>query len=71
MENQNHKYLTEKQVSELISIALSTLRNNRFKGMGIPYSKIGKSVRYALSDVIDYCESRKIHTLGDSCDEII
>ena len=56
------KYLTEKQVSELTSRALSTLRNERSKGRGIPYCKIGKSVRYLEQDVLGFMESRKIHT---------
>lgn len=55
-------YLTEVQVSEITGIALSSLRNQRFERRGIPYSKIGRSVRYALNDVIEYMESRKIQT---------
>ena len=38
------KYLNEKQVSEMTGRALSTLRNERFLGKGMPYIKIGKSV---------------------------
>ena len=56
------KYLTEKQVAEITSRALSTMRNDRFLNRGIPYIKIGKSVRYSLQDVINYMESRKIIT---------
>ena len=48
------QYLTEAEVSELTRIALPTLRNQRFRGVGIPYSKIGRSVRYFLQDVIDF-----------------
>ena len=62
MESDN-KYLTEKQVSAMTEIALSTLRNNRFLGRGIPYYKISKSVRYSLEDVINYINSHKIFTL--------
>jgi hypothetical protein len=56
------KYFTEVEVSEITRISLSTLRNDRFKRTGIPYVKIGRSVRYNLSDGIDYMESRKIQT---------
>ena len=60
---ESNKYLTEIQVAEMTGISLSTLRNNRCMGTGIMYSKLGsKSVRYSLSDVIDYVESRKILT---------
>ena len=51
------KYLTEKQVAEITNRALSTIRNDRFLNRGMPYIKIGKSVRYNLQDVINYMES--------------
>lgn len=56
------KYLNENQVSEITERALSTLRNERSKGQGIPYIKVGRSVRYSLKDVIQFMESRKIRT---------
>lgn len=59
---QSERYLTEKEVSEMTRIAPQTLRNNRFRGLGIPYCKIGKSIRYALSDVIQFMERGKIKT---------
>ena len=56
------QYLNEQQVSDITGRALSTLRNERSKGIGIPYSKIGRSVRYNIKDVIEFMESRKIMT---------
>ena len=53
-------WLTEKQVVLLIGLSLSTLQKNRHKRKGIQYIKIGRSVRYALSDVIEYMNSHKI-----------
>lgn len=61
--NDYPKYLTEKQVSEITSRALSTLKNDRFLNRGIPYIKAGRSVRYNLEDVLDYMESRKVATI--------
>ena len=58
----HEKYLTEKQVAEVTGIALSTLRNDRSRKTGIPYSKLGRSVRYKLQDVLDFVEVRKIRT---------
>lgn len=54
------KYINEKEVSEIIGRALPTLRNDRHLGRGIPYSKVGRSVRYLLSDVINFMESRRV-----------
>jgi hypothetical protein len=54
------QYIDEKKVYAITGRALPTLRNDRHNRRGIPYCKVGRSVRYALSDVIDYMESRKI-----------
>ncbi len=53
------QYVTEQEVHKMTGIALSTLRNNRFNGRGIPYCKVGRSIRYDLTDVINYMETRK------------
>lgn len=54
---------TEKEVSKMTGISVSTLQKQRFRGKGIPYSKVGvKSVRYNLQDVVDYMEAQKIET---------
>ncbi|MCK9390678.1 MAG: helix-turn-helix domain-containing protein [Syntrophales bacterium] len=58
-------YITEKEVSVITQRALSTLRNDRFKGRGIAYCKIGRSVRYSRRDVIDFMETRKITTSSE------
>jgi len=57
---ETEKYLTEKQVAEMINCGISTLRNWRHLGKGIPYIKFGRSVRYALSDVVGYMDERKV-----------
>ena len=56
------QYLDEKKVAEITGRALSTLRNERSKGEGISYIKIGRSVRYDLQDVIEFMEAHKIQT---------
>lgn len=54
-------WLTEKQVAELTGISRSTLQKNRFYHKGIPYSKIGSSIRYALAEVQKYMVSRQVN----------
>ena len=54
------RYLTEKEVSRMTGRSLSTLRSDRFKSQGLPYVKIGRSVRYSLADVVRFMEARKI-----------
>ncbi len=56
------QYITEIEVSEITGRALSTLRNERSKGEGITYIKVGRSVRYDLQDVVEFMEAHKIKT---------
>jgi hypothetical protein len=58
------KFLTPRQVNELTGIALQTLANARHRRRGIPYSKIGGSIRYSLSDVLNFMESHRIAPEG-------
>lgn len=54
------QYLNEKQVADITGISLATLRNYRSYNKGMPYIKLGKSVRYSLEDVLNYMDSHKI-----------
>ncbi len=56
------QYLTEKEVSLMTGRGLSTLRNDRSLGRGLPWVKLMRSVRYELSDVVAYMAERKIYT---------
>jgi hypothetical protein len=56
------RYLNEKQVAEITGRSLQTLRNDRFKGQGIPYVKVGRSVRYLYGDVVTFMEAGRIQT---------
>lgn len=62
---EENSYITEKEVSEITKFALPTLRNHRHEGTGIPYFKIGRSVRYSVKDVYRFMESHKIKTIID------
>ena len=56
----NAQWLTERQVHEYTRLSLSTLRSHRFYGKGIPYSKIGRSVRYSMADVVAFMKAKRI-----------
>jgi len=61
MENIRYpRYLNEKEVADMTGFSLSTLRNNRFLSKGIPYIKVGKSVRYDLKEVVAFMERHRI-----------
>ncbi|OQA91181.1 MAG: hypothetical protein BWY26_01115 [Elusimicrobia bacterium ADurb.Bin231] len=57
-----NEYIDERDLSRLIKRALSSIRNDRFKGQGVPFIKVGRSVRYSYSDAIAFMEQRKIKT---------
>ena len=52
--------LTEQEVSVRTGLSLSTLRMHRFKRRGIPYIKIGRSVRYSVCDLETYLSKHRI-----------
>jgi hypothetical protein len=56
------RYICEKEVAAITGRALSTLRNERSRKTGIPYCKLGRSVRYKIQDVFEFMDSRKIET---------
>jgi len=53
-------WFNEKQVAEITGRALQSLRNDRSLRRGIPYTKLSRSVRYRLSDVLTYMNSRRV-----------
>ena len=40
------KLLTEKEVAELLGMSVAWLQRQRWAGVGIPYTKHGRAVRY-------------------------
>ena len=50
--------LTEKQIARELSVSLSKLRQDRMKGIGLPYVKMlnkkSSGVRYNLDDIYEY-----------------
>ena len=54
--------LTEKQIAREFNISLSKLRQDRMKGIGLPYFKLtdkkGSGVRYNLDDILEYLKER-------------
>ena len=55
--NKTNQILTEKEVSELLKISVKTLQSWRHQSKNLPYFKIGRTVKYKLSDIREYLES--------------
>lgn len=60
------RFLTEAEVSKIIGRAIQSLRNDRHMRRGVPYHKNGRSVRYALEDVLEYMRSKRIVPEGET-----
>ena len=58
------RWINEKQTSKITGMALQTLRNWRFKGVGPPYSKVGRAVRYRLDEIVAFMERKKVSVEG-------
>lgn len=55
------RYLSTAEVAKLTGRKYQTWANERHEGRGIPYYKVGRSVRYKLSDVIAFMESHRVN----------
>jgi len=52
--------LDTKQTAEVVGKSVIALKTDRINGTGIPYSKMGRLIRYTLTDVAQYIiENRK------------
>lgn len=47
-------FLTENQLADRWQVSTKKLQADRWKGVGVPYVKISRSVRYRLRDVRAY-----------------
>jgi predicted DNA-binding transcriptional regulator AlpA len=62
----SQRYVKECEVSRITGLALQTLRNYRAKGIGPVYCKIGRSVRYPLTDLLSWIEGLKVQQQDQS-----
>lgn len=63
--------LTEEQLAQRHQRSVKTIRNLRVKGGYVPFLKIGRHVRYRLSDVLKYessCLRESTSDLGGAND---
>ncbi|HML36653.1 MAG TPA: helix-turn-helix domain-containing protein [Bacillota bacterium] len=58
-----YSYLTIEDVSEMLKVARSTVY--KFKDMGMPFIKIGKTIRFKDNEVMQWVESHSTSTNND------
>lgn len=54
------RLLTDVEVAELRAQSVCTIRKERLERRGPVYFRLGRSVRYRLSDVVAWMEARKV-----------
>lgn len=52
--------MNEYEMAAYIGLSVATLRKWRFKGQGLPYSKVGKRVIYLKDDADSYLYSKRV-----------
>ena len=58
-------FLTEKQLASRHQLSVKTLRNARVIGSYIRFVRLGRTVRYRLSDVVAYEEANLVRSTSD------
>jgi predicted DNA-binding transcriptional regulator AlpA len=49
--------MTDREVAKMLKRSPGTLRNDRMRGRGPKFVKLGRQIRYRLEDVMAYIES--------------
>lgn len=66
----NENLWTEHQLAEFLQVSVKSLRNQRVRGVGFPYYKLGvgksASVRYSVSDVFEHLKSLRHDPIADT-----
>lgn len=57
--------LQERELAARWNVSVRTLQNRRVQGCSLPFLKLGRSVRYRLSDVVAYEESVRRHSTSE------
>lgn len=54
------QFLKAKEVADWLGISEQALANDRFRGDGIPFVRIGSRIRYRLADLLQYVEQNTV-----------
>lgn len=54
------------EVSEVTGKPETTLTSERFEGKGLPFVKMGRSVRYRKQDVLDYINANTFRSTAEA-----
>ena len=55
-----NEVINETRAAEILCRAVQTLRNDRHLRQGPAYIRLGRSIRYQVSDLMDYLDKHRI-----------
>lgn len=56
----NKKMYNDTQAAEILNCSTSKLRQDRHKGKGLAYVRLGRSIRYLAEDIEKFIEENRI-----------
>ncbi len=54
------QWVSEKTAAQLTGLSVHTLRGHRLRRKGLPYTKVGRAVRYSTTDIVSFMQAHKI-----------
>jgi len=60
MKNEKKEWLNPKEVNKEFGFSVSTIAKWRMDKINLPFSKMGKYIRYKRDDIIQFIESGKV-----------
>ncbi len=60
MKNEKKEWLNPREASKEFGFSVSTMAKWRMDNLNIPFSKMGKYIKYKRDDIIQFIESNKV-----------
>lgn len=55
------EFLSEVEIAELLNLSIAKLRRDRWLGNGLPFIRIGRTVRYSREQITKYFELNTVN----------
>jgi hypothetical protein len=59
--DQGIRYLSERGTAEITGLSVQKLQQDRHFRRGIPYCKIGRTIRYSLQDIEAFMKGHRVN----------
>lgn len=59
-ETSDLQWVSEKTAAQLTGLSVHPLRGHRLRRKGLPYTKVGRAVRYSITDIASFMQANRI-----------